>query len=264
MTLNEEKSFVCSACSGLDFKVYRKWSDTLNIYVDYAQCNFCGMIIAPSSKDFDLSLIYTEDYFDKVDFGWKGRAKIVALYVSYINIFSNIKKKKTCDFGAGNGYLTKTLLNKGFNILAYEPFLKNDGFLEREYYHDTPFVADTLLMVEVFEHFTCAFEELNNALGDFHHPNIVIFTTNLTDNSTKPIEEWFYLSPDSGHFTIWSKKSLKLFGAGHGYSFISFDNSFLHVFCKESDKKVYIMLKFASFPVKLAAKAKGIIKRFLK
>ena len=252
------------ACNGTAFQKYYKYSKALDCVVEYIQCEACDMVIAPESTKYTLSSIYNTDYFTNVDYGWKGRAKILLIYITYINILVPLKKMKICDFGAGNGYLSKLLISNGFNVLAYEPFIQDNTHLEKSYYCDRPFDADVLLMVEVFEHFTNAFEDISKILTDFNNPRLVIFTTNLTDNATKPIDDWFYLDPDSGHFTLWSKKSLTLLGEMNGYKLISFDNTFLHVFCKASDMKMCNNLKILSIPTKFAVKIRGLVKGLFK
>lgn len=251
-------------CNSTIFHNFEKYSQALNCVVEYVQCESCGLIIAPESKNYNLSRIYNAEYFNNVDYGWKGRAKILLIYIKYINILVPLKKLQICDFGAGNGYLSKLLINNGFNVLAYEPFIQNNTYLEKPYYCDTPFDADVLLMVEVFEHFTNAFEDIRKILTDFHNPKLIIFTTNLTDNATESIDDWLYLDPDSGHFTLWSKKSLTLLGEMNGYKLISFDNTFLHIFCKASDMKMCNNLKILSIPAKFAMKIRGLVKGLFK
>jgi hypothetical protein len=261
MMLENKNKCVCNCTA---FKDYHKHSQSLDRVVDYVQCESCGIITAPESRQYNLSAIYNSDYFNMVDYGWKGRAKILHIYIKYINLLSPLKKMQICDFGAGNGYLSKLLINNGFNVLAYEPFIQKNTYLEKSYYCDTPFDVDTLLMVEVFEHFTNAFEDIRKILTDFHNPNLIIFTTNLTDNATEPIDDWFYLEPDSGHFTVWSKKSLTLLGEMNGYKLISLDDTFLHVLCKASDINMCNNLKILSIPVKFAMKIRRLFKGFFK
>lgn len=251
-----ENKYRC-ACNCIAFKEYHKHSQVLDHDVEYVQCESCGMIIAPESMKYNLSSIYNADYFRTVDKGWKGRAKILLIYIKYINIFLPIKKMQICDFGAGNGYLSKLLIDNGFNVLAYEPFIQNNTYLEKSYHCDIPFEADVLLMVEVFEHFTNAFEEISKILTDFHNPKLVIFTTNLTDNANEPIKDWSYLEPDAGHFTVWSKKSLTLLGEMKGYKFISLDDTFLHIFCRASEMSMCNNLNIVSIPSKFVVKFLG-------
>ena len=246
------------ACNGTAFKKYHKYSKALDRVVEYVQCESCGMIIAPESTKYTLSSIYNADYFTIVDYGWKGRAKRLHIYIIFISLFIPLKKRRICDFGAGNGYLSKLLIDNGFNVLAYEPFIQNNTILEKSYYCDTPFDADVLLMVEVFEHFTNAFEDIRKILTDFHNPKLIIFTTYLTDYATEPIDDWWYLEPDSGHFTLWSKKSLTLLGEMNGYKLISLD-PFLHIFCKASDRGMCNNLKILSIPTKFAMKIRRLV-----
>ncbi len=49
-----------------------------------------------------------------------------------------------CDYGAGNGYLTKSLIEAGYNILAYEPYLNNGTYLDKRYYRTKPFATDVM------------------------------------------------------------------------------------------------------------------------
>ena len=250
-------------CNSIAFHEINKYSHSLNCVVKYLQCESCGLIIALGSKNYDLSKIYNNEYFTSVDYGWKGRAKKLVKYIKYLNISIPLKKMQICDFGAGNGYLSKLLIDSGFNVLAYEPYIRNHSYLERLYYRDKPFNADVLLMVEVFEHFTNAFEEIEKILSDFQNPKLIIFTTVLTDDADDFINNWSYLNPDAGHFTLWSKKSLELFGEMKGYKLISLD-TFLHILCKTSDMNLYNNLKILSIPPMLIVMMKKILKRGFK
>ncbi|NKQ39388.1 MAG: class I SAM-dependent methyltransferase [Methanosarcinales archaeon] len=251
-------------CNSTAFYEIDKYSHSLNCMVKYLQCESCGPIIAPESKNYDLSKIYNNEYFNNVDCGWKGRSKKLVKYIKYLNILSPLKKMQICDFGAGNGYLSKLLIDSGFNVLAYEPYLQNHSYLEHSYYYDKPFDADALLMVEVFEHFTIAFEEIEKILSDFQNPKLIIFMTVLTDSADNPINDWFYLNPDAGHFTLWSKKSLELFGEINGYKLISIDGAFLHIFCKASNMKMCNNFKILSIPTKFVMKIKILIEELFK
>lgn len=260
MPETEEQKCVCNSTT---FHEIDKYSQSLKCTVKYSQCESCGMIIAPESKNYDLSRIYGDEYFTSVDYGWKRRAKKLVKYIKYLNILIPLKKMQICDFGAGNGYLSKLLIDSGFNVLAYEPYLRNHSYLERLYYRDKPFNADVLLMVEVFEHFTNAFEEMKKILHDFQNPKLIIFTTVLTDDADDPVEKWFYLNPDAGHFTLWSKKSLALLGEMNGYKLISLD-TFLHILCKTSDMNLYNNLKVLSIPPRSIVMLKKVLKRGFK
>ena len=250
-------------CNCTTFNEFYKHSQALNCVVKYVQCESCGLITAPESKNYKLSNIYNAEYFNNVDYGWKGRAKKLVVYIKYLNILLPLKKMQICDFGAGNGYLSKILINSGFNVIAYEPYLRNHSYLERLYYRDKPFNADVLLMVEVFEHFTNAFEEIKKILHDFQNPKLIIFTTVLTDDADDLVEKWFYLNPDAGHFTLWSKKSLALLGEMNEYKLVSLD-TFLHILCKTSDMNLYNNLKVLSIPPRLIVMLKKVLKRGFK
>ncbi|MFZ3060714.1 MAG: methyltransferase domain-containing protein [Candidatus Methanoperedens sp.] len=218
--------------------------------VEYNQCKTCGLIVVNESKKYDLSKIYNDNYFRNVDTGWKDRANLVLKLINIINRFINLKEKQMCDYGAGNGYLTKSLIDLGYRILAYEPFMQNNLYLDKKYYKNKPFPSEVLLLIEVFEHFTNAFNEIKKLLDDFKYPKFIIFTTFLVNNSDKNIVNWWYLNPDAGHFTLWSKKSLKILGNLEGYKLISF-TTFFHIFCKKELHKEYIIIKMLSVPFNL-------------
>jgi hypothetical protein len=247
-------------CNSTKFHEFIKYSDTMKMPITYLQCKSCGLVMVPESKKHDLTKIYNTEYFTNVDYGWKYRAKKVVKYIKYLNVFLPLKKLQICDFGAGNGYLSRLLIDSGFNVLSYEPYISNDLYLEDSYFRDKPFNTDVLLMIEVFEHFTDAFEEIKKILNDFNNPRLIIFTTVLTDNTFENIGNWFYANPDAGHFTLWSKKSLELLGERYGYRLISLD-TYLHIFCKVTDKKTYINLKILSIPTNLVVIMKNIFKK---
>lgn len=232
-------------CSSTSFRIFEKPSNLLKKKVEYRQCNSCGLIFVKESKNYDLTKIYNDNYFREIDTGWKGQSELILKFINGINFFCDFKKMQMCDFGAGNGYLTKSLLDSGYNVLAYEPYLGDDIYLNKNYYKHEPFAADILLMVEVFEHFTDAFNEIKKILIDFNYPKYLIFTTLLVENSNKNIIDWWYLNPDAGHFTIWSKKSLETLGNLGGYKLVSFSD-FFHILVKKENNRKYFIIKFES------------------
>lgn len=247
MSLNSRMECICRSTK---FNEISKYSRLLGEKVDYRECKLCGLIVAPNSINYDLSKIYNETYFSNMDSGWKGRAELVLKFVNSLNHGLNLKKMKICDFGAGNGYFTKSLIDSGYNVCAYEPFLGNNLYLDKMYYINEPFEADVLIMVEVFEHFTNPLKEIEEILIKFNYPKILIFTTQLRENAKENIDDWWYLNPDAGHFTLWSKKSLVRLGELEGYNLVSFSD-FMHILCKKQSKKEYEILKLQSVVYKL-------------
>lgn len=232
-------------CGSINFYRVAKYSHSIGKNVEYQQCKLCGLVRATKSKEYDLSKIYNDDYFNVIDTGWKDRSKFIMKFINAWNVFLNFKSMKFCDYGAGNGYLTNSLLNSGYSVLAYEPYMGKQLYIDRKFYRNEPFEAGVLLMVEVFEHFTDAINEIKEILINFNCPQFIIFTTLLVENAGGNIIDWWYLNPDAGHFTLWSKKSLALVGDLEGYKLISFTDS-LHILCKKEQNKEYIILKLES------------------
>jgi hypothetical protein len=243
--------------------VFQKYSTKLGRYVVYNQSLDTKVVHALQSKEYDLSKIYTDSYFIDTDYGWKTRTDIVHIYIKLLNLFIHLKSLQICDYGAGNGYLSKTLLENGYNILAYESYYQGSTCLEKRFVCNSPFEVDVLLMIEVFEHFINPLFEIETILKDFKYPRLILFTTSLTDNAPELIHEWDYIDPDSGHFTIWSKKGLTQLGNVNGYRFISLDNLFFHVFCKESEEELYTKLNILSKIIQPIVQIRQKIKEFV-
>ena len=233
----------CIVCNDTKFHEFKKYSLKFKKNILYKQCMSCGLIIAPQTKNYDLSKIYNAQYFINMDTGWEKRSNQALKFINMLDVIFKLKKMRICDYGAGNGYLTKTLIEAGYNILAYEPYLNNGTYLDKRYYRTKPFATDVIIMIEVFEHFTDAKNQIKEILFSFNYPKIIIFTTLLTDNN-KNIADWWYLNPDAGHYTIWSKKSLKRMGSSEGYRLISFFS--FHIFIKKHYKKEYALIKLPS------------------
>lgn len=250
----------CILCKSKQTNNIQKYSKIFNGDITYMQCKNCGLIYAPETKKYDLRKIYNNTYFNKTDFGWKNRIEWILKYLLLLNKTIYLKKYQICDFGAGNGYLTKKLINDGFTVTAYEPYRQKTSFLNKKEYKTQPFKTDVLLMIEVFEHFTDALNELNKIINDFHHPKLIIITTNLTDYATPPINNWDYLNPAAGHFTLWSKKSLKLFGKIHKYRFTSLTDS-IHIFYKDLNKYEQVKLNTLSAILRMRINLKKTIRR---
>ena len=110
-------------------------------------------------------------------------------------------------------------------------------------------------MIEVFEHFTNAIIELEQILTNFHNPKFIIITTNITDNAPLQIKKWDYLNPSAGHFTLWSKKSLRLFGGRYGYKQTSLTES-IHIFYKDLSIYETTKLEIVAWVLRLRNKLK--------
>lgn len=235
-------------CGTVKFISFNKYSHLLGTDVPYKQCKSCGSVTAVEARNYDLSKFYNDNYFSNIDYGWQDRSKLVLKFINVLNISLNLKKLLICDYGAGNGYLTKSLIDNGYKVLAYEPYLGKELYLDKKYFRLDSFKADILLMIEVFEHFFNASKEIKEILLKFNYPRLIIFTTLLVENSKRngtDIIDWWYLNPDAGHFTLWSEKGLKSLGISEGYRIISFSD-FFHIFVKKEFYKEYILLKIQS------------------
>ena len=248
-------NYECILCRSRQTDNNKKHSDIFKKQITYIQCKYCGLIYAPNAKKYDLKKIYTNNYFNKTDFGWENRTKWILKYIQLLNKAIHLKKYRICDFGVGNGYLTKRLVDGGFDVLAYEPYRQKTSFLNKKDYRNKPFETDVLLMVEVFEHFTDAINELEKIITDFRHPKLLIITTNLTDDAPHALVDWDYMNPDAGHFTLWSKKSLRLFGGRYGYKQTSLTES-IHIFYKDLSIYETTKLEIVAWVLRLTNKLK--------
>lgn len=134
------------------------------------------------------------------------------------------------DWGAGHGLLIQDLKKAGYpNVYGYDPYnpeyaeLPNNGKFH------------IVTSIEVFEHFSAPFYEINAIWRALKNGGRVYTETGFLDAAWEdgiPIEENPYICPSVGHATIWTHHSLDVAMSLRGFMPQQRFNRHVHVYKK--------------------------------
>jgi len=227
----------CPICKSVtEFFISKK--DKFRQEHEYFKCNKCKflfnkeLVINKDNLQKKANNIYQNDYFQKIDSGWKMRGEGVSKLINkFLKIYKFGKSQKNLnvlDYGGGNGYITSKI-NSNFNIFYYDKYKKptykgNYKILEK------PKKTDIVYAIELVEHIT----DINewSSLAQLCS-NVLIFTTELSDGiSDNELKKWWYLNPDAGHTAIYSLNSLYLLAKKYGFIYFFFPSKSFHIFLR--------------------------------
>jgi SAM-dependent methyltransferase len=125
------------------------------------------------------------------------------------------KEARVLDFGCGHGMLVKDLNKAGFVADGYDIF--NDDYNWKLPQQDT---YHLITMVEVIEHLSHPYVELNVIFRSLKHGGAVYIETSFTDVAHEEnieLEDFFYIDPEVGHSTIFSHHGLDVLMMSKGF-----------------------------------------------
>lgn len=120
---------------------------------------------------------------------------------------------KMLDFGCGSGMLVDFLKSKGYNSYGYDKF--NPKYDVVKSYN-----FDLISMVEVIEHLSSPFSELEHIHWLLNKDGILYIETSFIDVAREEniaLEDFFYINPKVGHSTIFSHMGLDILMIKKGF-----------------------------------------------
>lgn len=142
------------------------------------------------------------------------------------------------DFGCGHGYLVEDAARLGLRTTGYDKYNPNFDFMPK-------FPVDVVSMIEVIEHCTAPFTELNMVWSALIPGGHVYIETSFTDigreligsvdhlgTEVKELKDFFYISPQAGHNTIFSHRSLDMLMVVKGFKPLQHINPTVRVYQK--------------------------------
>lgn len=122
------------------------------------------------------------------------------------NIFGGNKNGiNILDFGCGHGMLVEDFKKSGFTCFGYDKY--NSDF---QYIPNQP-IFHAVTMVEVIEHLSHPFDEIDLISSVLHKDGILYIETSFTDVAKEEnisLEDFTYIEPSIGHSTIFSHVGL--------------------------------------------------------
>lgn len=128
------------------------------------------------------------------------------------------------DYGCGHGFLGQDAAALKLQTYSYDKF--NPKFSQMP---EKP--VDVVSLIEVIEHMTAPFAELNEIWEALRPGGHVYIETSFTDvgksligktdhlgTHVKELKDFFYISPEAGHSTIFSHRSLDMLMTAKGFT----------------------------------------------
>jgi len=173
----------------------------------FFRCSNCFALV--KNREFYLSpeqekARYELHQNDVNDHGYQRFAAPLTKYVQQ-NFFPS---HKGLDFGSGTGsVISKTLLDRGFNIVQYDPLFAPDETLLNTTY-------EYIVSCEVFEHFHYPNNEMNR-LTKMLKPNGQLLIYTLLYEPTIDFATWHYRN-DPTHVFIYTTKTMEYIAKNFG------------------------------------------------
>lgn len=119
------------------------------------------------------------------------------------------------DYGCGNGLLIKDFKEAGYpNTDGYDPYTKEFWRLPKHNHYDV------ITAIEVFEHFSFPFIELDVMFRALKPGGGIMIETGYLDAAIEDghdLQTYFYINPAAGHSTIYSNHGMDLLMSLHGF-----------------------------------------------
>jgi SAM-dependent methyltransferase len=187
----------------------------------YYLCPGCGFCFAPEMAMWSQSkfaeCIYNQDYVlvdpDYIEIRPRNFAeKLIETFPLRASAFQHL------DYGSGSGLMSNLLRERGWQSVAYDPFVNREAQI------DQLGKFDLITAYEVFEHVPDPRQLMHNLSELLAPKGVILFSTLLSDGYLVPHRKltWWYASPRNGHISLFSKQSLQVLAKDSAFHFGSF------------------------------------------
>lgn len=208
--------------------------------IDYHLCTSCGFCFAPEimrwSADKLRKEIYNDEYI-KADPDYVEK-RPESFAAALPDIFQMVSPElRHLDFGGGDGHMSRSLCEAGWNSQAYDPFGSNGHLAE------PPTESfDLITAIEVFEHAQDPHQIMARLVSLLAKDGIIFFSTYISDgaNLAQNGLEWWYAAPRNGHISLYTREALRTLGRQH---LISYTNLSEHTHLYSTSKPPRVRTK---------------------
>ncbi len=206
----------CIVCNNLSYPILKK------VAAQYYQCSSCETVFCDELDNSNMvgggaeeqrNVVQNPERIERLDLLLGGKRK-------GINVL---------DFGCGHGMLVDDLNKAGYAATGYDVYnSKFNKLPQKNFYH-------ACTMVEVVEHLATKFIELDVICRSLLPGGILMVETSFVDVAKEEnieLEDFFYITPEAGHSTIFSHHGLDVLMCLKGFKPFEHFNRHCRIYLK--------------------------------
>ena len=217
----------CKICESQSEKIFSKI--ILQKYPsNYYKCSNCSFV--QTDEPVWISEAY-ESAITSLDIGLLGRnynmIQPIKLLVNCL--FPNAKT--FLDYAGGYGAFTRIMRDAGFNYFNQDDYCENIFAKHFDIKDQNLEKFDVVTGFEVLEHFVNPLQDLEKV---FKYSNNLIFSTEIIPNTNEEIENWWYITEETGqHVAFYSTKTMQIIAKKFNKNYYCYNKN-LHIFTNEN------------------------------
>jgi Methyltransferase domain len=219
----------CKICDNESKVLFKKI--VLHKYdAEYFQCVSCHFIQVKNPHWLDEAY---KEAISSLDTGLVSRNLFLSDITKKIILKNFDASEKFIDYGGGYGLLVRLMRDKGFDFYRQDNFCENLFALHFDMVdlHGDDSKFELLTAFELFEHLENPLTETEEMLK---LSDSILFSTELQPNNNEDLENWWYLTPESGqHISFYTEGSLQALARKFGLNLYT-DNGSNHILTKRT------------------------------
>lgn len=213
----------CKICNSDSNKIFEK-TVLLKYNVNYYKCTNCSFV--QTDEPFWFNEAYNSA-ITSLDIGILIRNNYLTTEISKIIDSCFVDAKKMLDFAGGYGIFVRLMRDKGYDFYRQDLYCENlfAKHFDINDINDKHF--DLVTGFEILEHLKNPLEEIEEI---FKYSENAIFSTELIPESSDEIENWWYISQETGqHIAFYSPKAMQIIAEKFGKNYYC-KNKNIHIF----------------------------------
>lgn len=213
----------CKICDNPSEKIFEKVV-LCKYNTNYYKCTHCSFV--QTDEPHWLQEAYSSA-ITSLDIGILYRNNYLVEDVSKMIDCCFPEAQKMLDFAGGYGIFTRLMRDIGYDFYRQDIYCEN---LFANHFDITDIETkkfDIVTAFEVLEHLNNPLEEIKEILAYADH---AIFSTDLIPDTNEKIENWIYISQETGqHIAFYSQKAMEIIAEKFGRNYYT-KNGNIHVF----------------------------------